>query len=59
MRSNKFVAQDGSRVYHISIIDYLQKFDLSKLGEYFFKSAKNKGGREISAVPPGFYKKRF
>ncbi len=29
------------------------------MGEYLFKSAKNKGGKEISAVPPSFYKKRF
>lgn len=28
MRSNKFVSSDGQRIYHISIIDYLQKFDL-------------------------------
>ncbi len=28
MRSNKFISQDGQRIYHISIIDYLQKFDL-------------------------------
>lgn len=29
------------------------------MAEYLFKSAKNKGGKEISAVPPNFYKKRF
>lgn len=59
MRSNKFLANDGTRIYHISIIDYLQKFDIQKMAEYLFKSAKNKGGKEISAVPPSFYKKRF
>ena len=53
-------SKDSSEVYHIGIIDYLQKWDLSKKSEAFFKSKiLGKDKNLISAVPPEKYEKRF
>eukprot|EP00356_Strombidium_inclinatum_P016002 CAMPEP_0170504924 /NCGR_PEP_ID=MMETSP0208-20121228/49307_1 /TAXON_ID=197538 /ORGANISM="Strombidium inclinatum, Strain S3" /LENGTH=126 /DNA_ID=CAMNT_0010785451 /DNA_START=2924 /DNA_END=3304 /DNA_ORIENTATION=+ len=51
------LSADFEYVYHLGIIDFLQKWDLSKKSERFFKSfMKDKRVKnEISAVPPGPY----
>ena len=50
----------GNYIYHISIIDYLQKYDIFKkverLHKQFFKGAK---GSEISSIDADQYKTRF
>ena len=51
----------GNYIYHISIIDYLQKYDTSKkaerLSKMFLMGCKN--GNELSSINPLKYKKRF
>jgi len=56
---NTFISSNGRFIYHISIIDYLQFFDLSKRMENYFKRLKNKQGAEISAIHPNPYAIRF
>lgn len=50
----------GNYIYHISIIDYLQKFDIVKkverMHKQLFKGAK---GDEISSINADAYKTRF
>jgi len=50
----------GNYIYHISIIDYLQKYDIFKkierLHKQFIKGAK---GSEISSIDANSYKTRF
>lgn len=53
-----FMSEDGMYLYHMGIIDYLQDYNLSKVGENKFKSAY-KDGDLISAVPPPKYAERF
>jgi len=57
---NILESKDGTELYHIGIIDYLQKWDMVKKGEAILKSKfmrKNKD--EISAVEPVLYCSRF
>ena len=50
----------GSRfIYHVSIIDYLQDYNIDKKMERFFKTLLKGRNAEISAVPPRFYMNRF
>jgi len=51
---------EGPGIYHIGIIDMLQKWDSHKKSERFLKvyfRCKNKAG--ISCVEPSFYRRRF
>ena len=43
----------------MSIIDYLQDYNLDKKMERFFKTLLKGRNAEISAVPPRFYMNRF
>ena len=51
----------GNYIYHVSIIDYLQKYDMSKKLERFSKlflmGCKN--GKDLSSIDPATYKQRF
>jgi len=47
-------------IYHLAIIDYLQEWNLNKMGERLFKTAVLlKDGRNLSAVEPLRYAQRF
>ena len=55
-----FMSQDGNYIYHVSIIDYMQLWNLNKKSEQFTKKwFLGKDGKGISAVEPGFYSRRF
>lgn len=43
--------------YHIGIIDYMQKWDLQKKGEKWWKTLIGK--KDVSAQQPNIYQKRF
>ena len=54
------ISSDKREIYHIGIIDYLQKWNFAKKREqlakrYFLKKTKN----DLSAVEPIYYQKRF
>ena len=46
-------------VYHLGLIDYLQKYNFAKKFEHFVKTKVLLKGEGISASPPGTYAKRF
>ena len=49
-----------NEVYHIGIIDYLQKWDFNKKMERFAKTTfLNKKGTDLSAIEPREYQERF
>jgi len=57
---HKFESKCGRYIYHISIIDYLQDFNLDKKSEAFLKTTfKRQDGKQISAVHPEYYQERF
>ena len=56
---NEFISSDGTELYHVSVIDYLQEWNAHKRTEHWLKSFKVKDILGISAVEPVFYKKRF
>ena len=57
---NIFVSEDGSEIYHVGVIDYLQKWEASKKREQLFKvKVLNVNQRELSAVEPAFYRERW
>ena len=48
------------KVFHISIIDYLQEWNLSKKSERLAKTVlMNKDGEQLSAIDPDRYAARF
>ena len=50
----------GNFIYHISIIDYLQKYDLGKKTERFWKTTfKGAIPKELSSTNPSLYAERF
>ena len=51
----------GKWIYHISVIDYLQDFNIEKRLENFFKTlrATSHDAKYISAVHPDAYADRF
>ncbi len=60
LRRHKFVSTDSMETYHISVIDYLQLWNLNKKTERFLKTVfLGKKGDELSAVEPVFYQERF
>jgi len=55
-----YVGAGGTFVYHISVIDYLQDFNIDKKFENVFKSLKDRKNKLlISAVHPDDYATRF
>ncbi len=54
-----FLSKSGKFIYHLAIIDYLQDFNIEKRLENMLKTAINKEGAQISAIPPNPYCKRF
>lgn len=56
--NHRFKVDD--KVFHFSIIDYLQQWNLSKKGERFAKTLiLNKDGDKLSAIEPDSYANRF
>ena len=56
----QIVSEDGRFIYHISIIDYLQKYDFGKKVERFAKINFNGAKRqEISSMDSAPYGERF
>ena len=58
---HQFTSHCGRYKYHIAIIDYLCDYNIEKKLENWFKSKKFKKekAKQISAVPPDQYEKRF
>ena len=57
---HRHYSQDCKEIYHISVIDYLQLWNLNKKGERFLKTRfLGKKGSDLSAVEPAFYQSRF
>jgi hypothetical protein len=54
-----FLSASGRYIYHISIIDYLQDFNIEKKCENWLKTNLNKQGAEISAIAPKGYHDRY
>ena len=54
-----YLSSNMQFIYHISIIDYLQDYNLDKKMENFVKTIWRGRGSEISAVPPQRYAKRY
>ena len=55
-----FLSQCGTWIYHVSIIDYLQKWNFDKKAEAFAKKwFLGKNAKGISAVPPEYYARRY
>ena len=55
-----FYSTDGKWCYQLSIIDYLQTFDLGKKQEVLAKRLfKHADPQKLSAVPPDPYGNRF
>ncbi len=54
-----FLSSNLQYIYHISIIDYLQDYNLDKKFENFAKTILRGRKAEISAVPPKRYSKRY
>lgn len=55
-----FFSADGREVYHIGLIDYLQKWDISKRWEKWLKvKLMRRKWSNLSSVPARFYQKRF
>lgn len=51
-----FMSHDGNYIYHISIIDYLQTYSLSKRSELILKTVFwNAKPEELSSIPPDKY----
>ena len=49
-----------SKIYHLAIIDYLQAYDLDKMGEHYIKVwLYMRDGSKISACNPNPYARRF
>ena len=60
MMSRKHCFRHGTRIYHISIIDFFQKWDIFKKGERFTKTMfLHKDPDNLSAIEPEKYAKRF
>lgn len=58
--SHQFVSKCEKFIYHISLIDYLQTYNLRKKMEVVYKSrVKNAKTEEISSMNPTSYQERF
>ena len=62
-KRHKFKSACGKYIYHLAVIDYLTEFDYSKKLEMYWKQficfIKRRDSRQVSAVPPPEYFKRF
>lgn len=59
-KRNIIVSTDGTKVYHLGIIDYLQKWNLRKKIERLVKSCVAKDRfYSLAAAPPRLYGNRF
>ena len=57
---SRFTFENGSRIVHFSIIDYLQEWNFNKKTERFIKTRMfGKNGRLLSSIEPIAYEKRF
>ena len=57
---NCMISSDSKEVYHLGIIDYLQKWNFTKKKEQFAKRVFLKQNiNKLSAVEPILYQKRF
>ena len=57
---HRFSSWDNKYTYHISVIDYLQLWNLNKKGEQFLKTKFLAAQVDLlSAVEPLFYQERF
>ena len=57
---NRIYSEDGSEMYHIGVIDYLQEWNANKIGEHYCKVfCTKKDGKKISCVEPEYYRERF
>ncbi len=55
-----FLSSCGTWIYHVSIIDYLQKWNFDKKAEAFAKKwFLGKNAKGISAVEPDYYATRY
>ena len=53
-------SKDGKFIFHVSIIDYLQKYDwLKRIERYYKINVNNAKGEELSSMPSEPYRKRF
>jgi hypothetical protein len=60
LRRHRFLSPDNVYTYHISVIDYLQQWNLNKKGERFAKTKfLGKKGDELSACEPNYYQQRY
>jgi hypothetical protein len=56
MKRHQFQSPDLKYTYHISLIDYLQEWNLNKKAERFAKTKfLQKDWKQLSATPPKFY----
>jgi len=56
----KFLSEDKTHIYHVSLIDYLQPWDCNKQSEKFAKThLLQRKWQDMSAVHPDFYSHRF
>jgi hypothetical protein len=54
------LSSNGKYIYHISIIDYLQKYNFNKKAERFFKIAlQGANPQELSSINVKAYHNRF
>ena len=57
---HKLISKCGSFIYHISIIDYLQKYNIHKKVERYYKIVfQNASPSELSTINCKDYAKRF
>ena len=59
VKSNVEGGEQYQQIYHFSIIDFLQEWDLSKKAEVLTKRLMGKDKMLMSAVPPAYYCTRF
>mmetsp|Transcript_20893 Transcript_20893/g.15022 ORF Transcript_20893/g.15022 Transcript_20893/m.15022 type:complete len:119 (-) Transcript_20893:37-393(-) len=56
----QFKARRADKNYHVSVIDFLQQWNMNKKMEHMSKKyVLNKNGNGLSAVPPRIYFNRF
>lgn len=59
-KRHRFTSSDGTLTYHISIIDFLQLWNLNKKSEQFAKTTFLRAEKaKLSAIEPQAYMKRF
>jgi hypothetical protein len=60
MRRHMYKSPDGTQLYHLSIIDFLQLWNCSKKTENFLKTTfMGANKQKLSSISPDDYKQRF